>query len=90
MLKIHKGHEELVQSCERRERLERAARSRLQSDLRRQQELNRSLREQVELFSSQLVSRSPNPDSQHNSHDSLRRELSRREALIKQLITQSK
>ncbi|XP_018576467.1 angiomotin-like protein 1 isoform X2 [Anoplophora glabripennis] len=88
ILKVHKGHEELVQSCERRERLERAARARLQADCRRYQELNRALREQVELLSTQMLSRSPVPDS--SGPDNLRRELSKREGLIKQLITQNK
>lgn len=47
ILKIHKSQEEIVQSCDRRERLERAARARLQADSRRYQDLNRALREQV-------------------------------------------
>lgn len=88
ILKVHRAHEELVQSCDRRERLERAARSRLQGDNRRLQELNRALREQIDLLSTQVLSRSPAPDS--NGPESLRRELSKREVLITQLITQSK
>jgi hypothetical protein len=44
---IYRVHEELVQSCERREKLERAARTRLQSECRRLHELNRAYREQV-------------------------------------------
>lgn len=87
-MKVHKAHEELVQSCERRERLERAARASLQTDCRRFQELNRALREQVDLLQTQMLSRSPVPDA--NGPESLRRELSKREVLIKQLITQSK
>lgn len=86
-MKLHRAHEELVQSCDRRDRLERAARSRLQGDNRRLQELNRALREQVDLLSTQMLSRSPAPDS--NGPDNLRRELSKREVLITQLITQS-
>jgi angiomotin like 1 len=78
----------LVQSCDRKERLERAARGRLQNDNRRLQELNRALREQVDLLSTQMLSRSPGPDS--NAPDSLRRELSKREVLIAQLIQQNK
>lgn len=87
-MKVHKGHEELVQSCERRERLERTARARLQGDCRRYQELNRALREQVDLLSNQMLARSPAPDSNGPGH--LRQELSKREVLIAQLITQSK
>ncbi|XP_050293372.1 uncharacterized protein LOC126733925 isoform X2 [Anthonomus grandis grandis] len=88
ILKVYKAHEELVQSCERRERLERAARARLQTDCRRYQDLNRALREQVDLLSTQVLSRSPIPDA--NGPDSLRRELSKRESIIKQLIMQNK
>lgn len=88
VLKIHRAQEELVQSCERRERLERAARTKLQTDARRLQEINRALREQVDLLSSQMLSRASNLDV--NGPESLRRELSKREVLIAQLITQNK
>lgn len=56
MANIYRVHEELVQSCERREKLERAARTRLQSDLQRYQELNKSLKDEVDVYQSQLVS----------------------------------
>ncbi|CRK90729.1 CLUMA_CG004421, isoform A [Clunio marinus] len=51
---VYKVYEELAQSCDRRERLERTARTRLQSDCRRFQELNRGLREQIEVLQQQL------------------------------------
>nr|CAD7259649.1 unnamed protein product [Timema shepardi] len=86
--KIHRAHEELVQSSERRERLERTARMRLQEDCRRLQEVNRALREQVELLSTQVLTARPQSDL--NTDNSLRRELNRREVLIAQLITQNK
>lgn len=81
--KVHRAHEELVASCDRRERLEKAARNRLQGELRRLQELNQGLREQGELLTSQLLS------SRAASPDHSRKELSKREALIAQLVTQS-
>lgn len=74
-------------SCDRRERLERAARARLQGDCRRYQELNRVLREQVDLLSNQMLARSP--QTQDSGPQNLRHELSKREVLIAQLITQS-
>ncbi|VEN41556.1 unnamed protein product, partial [Callosobruchus maculatus] len=87
ILKVHKSHEELVASCDRRERLERAARARLQADVRRHQELCRALREQLDLVNAQqAVSRSGSSQDQ----DALIRELAKREAIIKQLITQNK
>lgn len=84
---MHKAHEELVQSCERRERLERAARARLQGDCRRYQDLNRALRDQVDLLSNQMLARSP--PTQDSGPQNLRQELTKREVLIAQLITQS-
>lgn len=88
MLKIHKAHEELVQTCDRREKLEKTARVRLQNENRRLQEQNRTLREQIDFFHSQALSRSPTSES--SSLVGLRNELSKREVLISQLITQSK
>ncbi|XP_049821497.1 angiomotin-like protein 1 isoform X2 [Aethina tumida] len=83
--KVYKTQEELVQSSDRRERLERAARSRLQADNRRYQEQNRALREQVDLLSAQILSV---PDN--NGPDSLRREITKRDVFINQLISQNK
>ncbi|XP_074104558.1 uncharacterized protein LOC141531003 isoform X2 [Cotesia typhae] len=80
--KVHRAHEELAASCERREKLERAARLRLQNDCRRLTELNRALRDQIDLLSS----RSDNPPIV----ESMRKELTQRELLIGQLITQNK
>ncbi|CAB3239112.1 unnamed protein product [Arctia plantaginis] len=82
--KVRTAHEELVGSCERRERLERAARVRLQADCRRMQELNRALKQQVELMSQGVRTESD------GTADALRKELQSREMLIAQLITQNK
>lgn len=82
ILKVHRAHEELAASCERREKLERVARLRLSNDCRRLTELNRALRDQIDLLSS----RSDNPQIA----ESMRKELTQRELLIGQLITQSK
>ncbi|XP_053690394.1 angiomotin-like protein 1 [Sabethes cyaneus] len=76
---IYRVHEELVQSCERRERLEEAARNRLQQDLRRLQELNRAYRDQVEGLQNQLLS---------SSDHQLGR--TQQDVLISQLVTQNK
>uniref|UniRef100_A0A8D9EY02 Angiomotin n=1 Tax=Cacopsylla melanoneura TaxID=428564 RepID=A0A8D9EY02_9HEMI len=82
--KVHRAHEDLVESCERRERLERAARVRLQGEVRRLQEANRSLQSHAELLSNQVVSLR-NVDSTLDMP-----EIARREALISQLIAQNK
>nr|XP_019549430.2 uncharacterized protein LOC109419657 [Aedes albopictus]XP_029724701.1 uncharacterized protein LOC109419657 [Aedes albopictus]XP_029724702.1 uncharacterized protein LOC109419657 [Aedes albopictus]XP_029724703.1 uncharacterized protein LOC109419657 [Aedes albopictus] len=76
---IYRVHEELVQSCERRERLEKAARNRLQQDCRRLQELNRAFRDQVEVLQNQLLS---------SSDHQLGR--TQQDVLISQLVTQNK
>ncbi|XP_076167152.1 uncharacterized protein LOC143146597 isoform X2 [Ptiloglossa arizonensis] len=80
--KVHRAHEELAASCERREKLERAARLRLQNDCRRLTELNRALRDRIDLLSA----RTDSPPIV----ESMRKELTQRELLIGQLITQNK
>ncbi|OWR47548.1 putative angiomotin [Danaus plexippus plexippus] len=82
--KVRTAHEELVGSCERRERLERAARVRLQADCRRLHEINRALKHQTELLSSGGRAEGG------ASVEALRKELQGREMLIAQLITQNK
>lgn len=52
--KIYLAHEELEQSCQRREKLELTIRNRLQSEFARAQELNRALRDQNEVLQTQL------------------------------------
>lgn len=52
---IYRVHEELKQTCERREKLERAARVRLQTDLQRVQELNYVMKDQIDILQSQLL-----------------------------------
>lgn len=70
---MYRSHQELVESSERRERLERTARLKLQAEVRRLQEANRSLHQQS-LSSSNIV------DSN---------QMVKRENMIAQLITQS-
>lgn len=90
--KVHRAQEELVASCERRERLERVARARLQSDCRRIQEVNRVLREQLEMVTSRNAS-GPSGSVQSDQTanvEALKRDVGKREVLIAQLITQNK
>lgn len=91
--KVHRAQEELVASCERRERLERVARARLQSDCRRIQEVNRTLREQLEMLTASRNmsgSGSTVQSDQTASVEALKRDVGKREVLIAQLITQNK
>lgn len=82
--KVHRAHEDLVESCERRERLERTARAKLQAEIRRLQDTNRALREQVDAASKQLLA---SRVSHNGSLDAS--ELAKRDALIAQLVAQS-
>lgn len=82
---IYRVHEELVQSCERRERLERTARTKLQSECRRFQDINRTLRDQVEVLQQQLIAATTQQQQQLSSTGRTQQDL-----LISQLIQQNK
>lgn len=77
---IHRAYEELVQSNERRERLEVVQRTRFQNDLRHAQEMNRAFRDQVEALQNQIL-------TMPNNHQLGR---SQQDALIAQLLAQNK
>ncbi|KAF4528223.1 hypothetical protein B566_EDAN014596 [Ephemera danica] len=84
---IHQSHQELMQSSDRREKLERAARQRLQEE-------NRLLRHQYELLLSQLES-CPSSGLSGSSGSSeailqLRQEIAHRDSLLTQLMAQNK
>jgi len=93
---VHAAHEGLVRSCERKESLERSARLRLESELRRTQELNAGLRSQVEAMGNQLAMVSGRSSAASSASESQQqantwhKEVARRDALIAQLISQSK
>lgn len=55
MTNVYSFHEELKKTCERREKLERAARVRLQCDLKRVQDLNRVMKDQMDILQNQLM-----------------------------------
>ncbi|XP_015917379.1 angiomotin isoform X2 [Parasteatoda tepidariorum] len=84
--KVHKAYEDLVHSSEKREKLERTIRSRLEMEIGRLQEQNKELREHIASSSSHLAKF---PVSEVNDSE-LRKELSKREVLIAQLLTQTK
>ena len=93
---VHAAHQSLMRSSERKESLERSARIRLQ-------EINVGLRNQVDLLSTQLALRSSTPGSMSGSVSSTinsdhhpggsidwQAQVARRDALIAQLVSQSK
>ncbi|CAL1272273.1 unnamed protein product [Larinioides sclopetarius] len=84
--KVHKAYEDLVQSSEKRERLEQSIRTRLEMEIRRLQEHNKDLREHLESASSHF----PKAPFSDITDTELRKELSKREVLISQLLTQTK
>ncbi|XP_054712267.1 LOW QUALITY PROTEIN: angiomotin-like [Uloborus diversus] len=86
--KVHKAHEDLVRSTEKRENLERAIRAKLEMEIRRLQDHNKELRDQLESATSHFTKQSK-PVSDVNDSE-VRKELSKREVLIAQLLTQTK
>ncbi|GFY74183.1 angiomotin [Trichonephila inaurata madagascariensis] len=84
--KVHKAYEDLVHSSEKRERLEQSIRTRLEMEIRRLQEHNKELREHLESMSSHF----PKAPFSDITDSELRKELSKREVLISQLLTQTK
>lgn len=90
---VHSAHQSLVRSSERKEGLERAARLRLEAEWRRSQEMNAALRNQIELLTSQLALRSASASSLGDASTSsadFANQIGRRDALIAQLVSQSK
>lgn len=91
---VQSAHQALVRSSERKESLEQSARIRLEAEWRRAQEMSAALRNQVELLTSQLALRSASVASLGNAAESAsaadwQNQISRRDALIAQLVSQS-
>ncbi|XP_059471992.1 angiomotin-like isoform X2 [Neocloeon triangulifer] len=82
---IHRSHQELMQSSERREKLERAARQRLQED-------NRMLRQQYELLLAQMESPLSGGTASNSTEEILilKREIGKRDTMLAQLMAQNK
>ncbi|XP_068217068.1 LOW QUALITY PROTEIN: serine-rich adhesin for platelets-like [Palaemon carinicauda] len=86
IIKVHEAHEALVKLSERREQLERLARHKLHAEVKRLTDLNADLKDQVDVLSTQIASRSLPTDSA----DALRKELNKRDVFIAQLVSQNK
>lgn len=84
--KLKNDHDSLVQSADKRERLNTAMQSRLERELSKSQEVARRLKEQLDTTLAQLSIRSM-PD---HGDSELKKEVSRRDVLIAQLLTQNK
>lgn len=84
--KLQGDHDSLVQSTEKRERLHTAMQSRLERELSKSQEVARRLKEQLDATLAQLSIRS----LPEHSDSELKKEVSRRDVLIAQLLTQNK
>jgi len=96
---VNAAHQGLVRSSERKETLERSARLRLESELRRVQQVNAALRHQIDMLSaSQLVLRNATSQASINcvatgpgeSTATLQSQIARRDTLIAQLVSQNK
>ncbi|CAM1312149.1 AMOTL1 (predicted) [Pycnogonum litorale] len=86
VVKVHSAHEELVRSSEKREKLERAVRMRLELEIKRLQENNKRLKDQVDI----ALTRFTKDQASEFSDVNLKKELNKRDVLISQLITQNK
>ncbi|KAL1436985.1 hypothetical protein MTO96_049005 [Rhipicephalus appendiculatus] len=84
--KLKNDHDSLVQSADKRERLNAAMQSRLERELSKSQEVARRFKEQLDSTLAQLSIRSL-PD---HGDSELKKEVSRRDVLIAQLLTQNK
>lgn len=84
--KLQSDHDSLVQSTDKRERLHSAMQARLERELTKQQDIGRRLKEQLDAALGQLSVRSL---PEHSDSD-LKKEVSRRDVLIAQLLTQNK
>lgn len=81
---MHQSHEELIRSAEKKEKLERAVRYKLEIELRRLQAHNKELREQYGAALASMA-RKKGPDGGVDES-----EIQKRDLLIAQLLTQSK
>lgn len=84
--KLQSDHDSLVQSTDKRERLHAAMQARLERELAKHQDIGRRLKEQLDAAMAQLSVRS----LPEHSDSELKKEVSRRDVLIAQLLTQNK
>lgn len=80
--KVHQSYEDLVKSSEKRESLSRAVRMKLEMEIKRLQDLCRDLKGKASVASMQQMVLADDSE--------LRKELTRRDLLISQVITQNK
>ena len=88
MMKIHEAYQALREHSEKRELLEKSARTKLQAEILNHQEINKEIRERHEAVMAQIMS---GDTSNIPGLDSiLRGEILRKDALITQLANQNK
>ncbi|XP_017480310.1 PREDICTED: angiomotin-like [Rhagoletis zephyria] len=83
--KVHQSHEELIKSSEKKEKLERALRYKLEIQNRRLQEENQCLKEQIE--SGSVMKRE---NFEQGDTPDLKKEMNRRDVLISRLLAKNK
>lgn len=85
--KVHQSHEEMMKSSEKKEKLEKALRLKLEFQLRRFQEENRCLKEQIDSNANKSTT---NFEEQNVDLLELKKEISKRDILISRLLAQNK
>lgn len=83
LTRLQKDHASLFESAERRESLERTARAKLSSEVKRLTAVNR------ELLSSSNSLQNISPYAMPSDLDAYRKELSKKDAALSQLISES-
>lgn len=83
---VHQSHEELIRSADKKEKLERAVRYKLEIELRRLQAQNKDLKEQHGAALVSIAATKNGLDGCGQDRD----EIQKRDLLIAQLLTQSK
>ena len=86
ILKITAAHESLVQNCSRREQLEKLARTKLQNQLHSASKTCNDLRKELDI----IKSGDSNLAAKIDANEQMRLEISKRDAIIAQLLAQNK
>lgn len=87
--KVHTAHEDLMKSSEKKEKLERAIRYKLEIEIKSARDENKSLKDHLNAALNTIANSKRNPEGYIDDNE-FRNEIQRRDVLIAQLLTQSK
>ncbi|XP_074599125.1 26S proteasome non-ATPase regulatory subunit 5 [Brevipalpus obovatus] len=87
--KVHTAHEDLMKSSEKKEKLERAIRYKLEIEIKSARDENKSLKDHLNAALNTIANSKRNPEGYIDDNE-FRNEIQRRDVLIAQLLTQNK